>query len=254
MYMEFDLDSLNLDELLMGEGISIDEKKGEEPVENLDQSTGLQEVKKPSTLSAVSPLDSYFSVDEDILSNYYGVTPVSIDKALPSTRVEKYRAKKGVRDRIACLTNHKYEVRYHWSEEFKQQFFCFDGQCCEDLGAPMVRFVRPIVQYTVDNKGKIIEDGDLKIKFLVCNRKTDEILQTLAEQAQDLTAIDLVVTTDNEDYQNLSILPIGNCTWRQNPYMQKMVKELWDQSGKYFLDSVASRMTPEEYFAKKNSK
>lgn len=247
MEKEFDFDPATLDiSDILGEATVASPNKAQytPPVE--PQPPVVTERQATQAISVDS-----FSLDDSDLRALPGVTVVSSDAELSFFPVEKYKAKANQRDRISPLTNTKYEVRYHWDPEIKTSFMCFGGSCCAHLGSPITRFVRPVAQYmSTDSKG-LITGNDVKLRVLVCNKKTDDIFQMINQQVPDVSMVDIVIQTNNEEYQDLQLVPVGASSWKANPEMKTSIMESWAKNKKFLFDAVGKTMNEAEYLKAK---
>lgn len=191
-----------------------------------------------------------FSFDDADLAALPGVEVAASDATLPRFPIDLYKVKGGIKDRLSPLTNNKFTVKYHWDDMLKTSVMCFGGQCCVDHGAPTIRFVRPVVAYDTDSRGTILSN---RVNLLVMrlSQKGDDQFQTINQQVPDVSMVDVIVSSNNPQYQDYQIMPVGGATWKSNPEMLASVQQQWNTNKKYLFDALATTMSPEDYAQKR---
>lgn len=240
---------------IMGSGSSLTDMPEQKestpafPETELYSEAQVKAVRNTAPTQVTSPLSSFGFTDDDLVG-LPGIEMAAPDATLPRFPIDKYVMKASKKDRLSFLSNNKYSIKYHWSEELKMSLLCFGGACCEDCGSPTLRFVRPVVVYDTDSRGTVLSNKvDLKVWRLAQNGE-DQVL-TIGQQTSDVSSVDVIVSTTNEDYQTPSIMPISPSTWKSNQEMVASIKHQWDTNKKYLFDALATNLTPEQYFQKK---
>lgn len=230
---------------ILGDDVDLDDPQ----IQNFVKRT---QEKLATSQTAMTTTDAAFSFSDSDLEGLPGVAIADPDATIPRFPIERYVVKAAQKDRVSPLSNNKYLVKYHWDDLLKTSVMCFGGSCCEDLGAPTVRFVRPIVQYETDNKG-VVTSEKVALRVMRLAQNGEDQFQTINQQTPDLSAVDLIVSSNNPTYQDYQIMPVSTATWKKNPNMLESIKQQWNQNKKYLFDAIATCMTEEEYFKKKTA-
>lgn len=102
---------------------------------------------------------------------------------------------------------------------------CFEGECCEVIGIPGVRYVFPFIVYPSDLEGGLLKPvnelviDDLVLKSLVLGKEAYENIITKdklqANMGSDITKVDLLVSCTDSEYQKKQFDIAGNAIWRK---------------------------------------
>jgi hypothetical protein len=117
-------------------------------------------------------------------------------------------------------------------------FFCFEGICCEDLGAPKNRYIAPIVVYRIKNLNtrEINFDAGVEVQYLQMTEALYDSIIRLNDAVGDINNVDLMLITSNEDFQKFEIEVVedsyGNprpCSWRNHDSIRTSVLSYFNQ-------------------------
>ena len=126
---------------------------------------------------------------------------------------------------------------YKWNNERKIPGFIVPAN--EDLkrkadlvmGQIQTRWVTPIIIYRSDNQGNVIMDPfDYEILPFVMDKKKLSALKSI-NVTYPLGSVDIKITCQGEQYQDLIFLPMKNCIWR-------MINDRKPELGKKILEDV----------------
>jgi len=151
------------------------------------------------------------------------------DDIVKKTKVDVYKGqKKGQIDRIAVVWRRKGEdgkeimgkVKFVYANthyvEGLGYIACDQGYCCERLGASKGRVGTIIVQYATDMKGVVDKSSfkDYVVLPWVFNGDTYDDLKRRNKE-NPLHIKDLEIKCNDPKYQNLDIVPSGDCLWQK---------------------------------------
>lgn len=173
---------------------------------------------------------------------------IELGDKLKSIAVERYKASEGHKDVIAVVSKKIAAVHMHYQEGVGF-FYCFQGKCCEDLGLPSVRYILPVLVYTLRDIRTRDYGMPLSLKYMALGKDVYEsqILSKL-EISQDLNMKDLLVTCTDEGWQKITIDVIGPNSWRDpKKGMVDTVKMLYDEYKRLISLSVARSITESKY-------
>ena len=143
-----------------------------------------------------------------------------------SGRVERYKGRKNVTDRIAFVTwdgnPRMRRAKVHYKEK---HILCTKGVCCEQMGPPEDRVGAVIVHYRTDEKGKLLKPFGYTLKHWVFSGRKFEDIRSLNEE-WPLSKHDLKVTCVEEGFQQLKYVACGGDTpslWQQNDKLKEKI-------------------------------
>ena len=67
------------------------------------------------------------------------------------------------------------------------------------------------------------------------------------EEIGGVSAVDLVVSCKEEQYQDISIQPAGKASWKKKPELVKQVTEFWSKNTNHIYESVAREISEEDF-------
>ena len=138
--------------------------------------------------------------------------------------------------------------RRHYSKE-TGGFYCFSGECCEELGLPATRYNFPVIVYDTDRKGSLVS-ASFEVQYLQCNQARYEEFLTYLDNGQDLTDMDFVISCQDEQYQKLNIAGFTGATWRKNKDFAKSVLSRVIKAWAFAPQVIASKMTRKTFLEK----
>jgi len=169
------------------------------------------------------------------------------DKVKP-VAIERFKGEEGTPDVIGLMSS-KIKASFTHYDPRTGYFYCFKGECCQNLGLPSVRYILPVVQYTLLGKANDLANLDygapITLKYLSLGKESYEKLKVKWDLNGDLTHKDLLVICDDAGYQKLSfeVLQAKESKWRSDPALLQQVKELANDY-KLLIDlSVARNVT-----------
>jgi len=164
---------------------------------------------------------------------------------VPRSPLERYVGTPGRTDLIAMpFATPRKVVRLHYSKAWGRYFVCFDGECCEDNGMPDIVYGYVIFKYDIDNSGSVISQN-LDIRALITKGKSQDQL----DACMKLGTIenDIMASTSNDQYKNLTFQAGMNCTWKTF----SRAKEYFDRAvtlyNKTLSNVIGQKVTVEEY-------
>jgi hypothetical protein len=168
--------------------------------------------------------------------NIPGVMVGDIGISISKFPVDKIKFTKAKRELISIVSPQVLAIKTHYIEGVGS-ILCNGKTCCKVDGSPRIRYLFPIVVYDVDSKGKPVSNK-LNFKVLSVAEGVYQDIATLME-VQDLTTIDLLVTCKDEQYQDISLTPAGNCRWQSQPKLVEQVVEFWNEHMEDIVKPIA---------------
>ena len=159
---------------------------------------------------------------------------------------EKYKAKKGVVDRLGIIFSDPKVLFAGNKVHFKDRFFlCKGGYCCDILGPSKYRIGSVIIKYTTDKLGNIKQPFDYTLFPWMFSEQTYTKLKTLNVDFSVATH-DIKIGCTNEDYQHIDITPCQESIWQAKAELRAKIleeaKPIWD----YIKRGIASDLSVEE--------
>lgn len=224
-------------------------------VETTEIST-VEEVSKSEELATTSKLGG-IGIDFSVLaSTLPGVAVGNTGITVSRFPVERIKFSKGQKSMISILSDQVIVAKTHYDEDLGN-FLCFGGECCEhDLAR--VRYVYPIIRYTVDAKGKPMINRDENNKVvspafevqnmcLVIGQDTYQSLMDTQDLKGSLTNFDFLINCTDDQYQKITIQEAGEARYKKDPKLVDSIQKFWKENSKSILKSVARKITPDEY-------
>ena len=72
-------------------------------------------------------------------------------------------------------------------------------------------------------------------------------IHEINEEVGGISAIDLVVSCKEEQYQDISIQPAGKASWKKKPELIKQVTEFWSKNMEHIFESVAREISEDDF-------
>lgn len=173
---------------------------------------------------------------------------IELGTTLKPIAIERYKASENHQDVIAVVSRKIGGVQMHYREGIGF-FYCFGGQCCEDLGLAQVRYILPVLVYSGLRDIRRRDYGlPVTMKYMALGRDAYESQILTKEQINsNLHGQDLLVTCTDEQYQKLTFDVVGPNKWRGDELIKKEVQTLWAEYQRLIGMSVARKLTPEKY-------
>lgn len=178
-------------------------------------------------------------------SNSHGMKTGKIGDKESKFPIEKMRFSEGSKERISVMSSNVIIVKRHYHED-TGSFFCFDGKCCDELGLPDVRYLFPIVVYDTNKKG-IPVTKEVEVKVLQLPRSLYDSVVDKHEATGDISKKDMIVSCNDETYQQLTFTVAGEAKWRGNSEVKKEVYNYWKKNHKYLKMSVGREITEKKF-------
>jgi hypothetical protein len=250
-----------------GESEEVEESSGfgesvsEEPEEVIDITPPKKTQKKEGGAAMVKAADTTVakhdsvadllaSLDEGVDSNIEGAIVGEIGIKVSLNPIEKMKFTQAKKERMALLSRKVVIYKYHYNEELKLRFMCFNGECCAHEDYPKLVYTFPAVLYDTDNKGKIISTK-LELRMIGVSRDVYNKLKEIDENTDDgITSVDLVFSTPGdkeEKYQSPNVTPAGKAAFHRSIEMVKAMVEQWESLKEHAYKPFGQKLTPAEY-------
>lgn len=174
--------------------------------------------------------------------NLPGVIIDDIGVEISRYPVDKIKFSKAKREMISIVTPQVMAIKTHYIDGVGS-VLCNGKTCCKVAGAPRIKYLFPVVVYETDTKGKPVSSR-LNFKVLAVGEGIYKDIMAIAE-VQDITSIDLLVTTKEEVYQDISLTPAGNCRWQSAPKLIEQVTEFWSEHLEDIIKPIAREVDEE---------
>ena len=174
--------------------------------------------------------------------NLPGVMVGDIGIQISRYPVDKIKFSKAKRELISIVTPQVLAIKTHYIDGVGS-VLCNGQTCCKVAGAPRVKYLFPICVYETDSKGKPVS-SKITYKVLAVGDSVYSDIMTLND-VQDLTSVDLLVTCKEENYQDISLTPAGNCRWQSNQKIAQEVIEFWSQHMEDIIKPIAREVDEE---------
>lgn len=245
-------ESPSLDTIMGGNG---SEAVKAEVVENQQHRVAASTpVVKTATVAAVAGVGDDFEIAlpagmEDTLADM-GVAVGDIGIKVSRVPIEKYRASTQKVDRISFLTKKTMAVKFHYFEGVGS-IVCLGTKCCEIGGVPQIRYLFPVAVYSTDSHGNI-SGKRVELKILSAGEDLYKTICTInkgTERNGGIDHVDMLVTCTDDQYQKLTLTPVGEAVWRQYRQIAEYLSNKWVKDGANAYMAVA-RKVDEEAFLK----
>ena len=194
---------------------------------------------------------------EDTGSIWSGVALPSSMKVLREGQVDsrfpisKYKATKGVKDRIHLLTEEPLSAKTHFLDGYGY-FNCFEGQCCAIMGLPTLYYLYPIIKYDTTSKGKVVS-AEYEIMFIALpETKYKQFILPTVEEGDSVTDVDFSITCTETKNQKYSMTR-GKCVAKTSDKFN--LKKILKEAGKlvhHIPTGMARTLDPDEFAAMNN--
>lgn len=216
------------------------ESEGNQMAEN-NQEVMVNEDSKTEVMDNSNPIN-----DIQMNVNSPGVKKGKMGDTVSRYPIEKIRFTTSKNELVSIITNNVIIAKTHYHED-TGKFFCFDGECCEILDLPRVRYVFPVVKYDTNKKGKPVST-DVEIMALDVSQEYYDDLMTIEEMnGGDITNLDLLINCKDETYQRISFTTAGKARWRKSNEVKSKVVKIWKEKNKYLLKAIARKITPKKF-------
>ena len=189
-----------------------------------------------------------FNFDFSKLGNIAGVVTGDIGLTISKYPVDKLKFSCNKRERISIITEQVIAIKTHYIENIGS-ILCFDGKCCKIDGAARIKYLFPVVVYDTNAQGKAVSTK-IQNKVLAVGRGVYEDIMAVHEINEEIggvSAVDLVVSCKEEQYQDISIQPAGKASWKKKPELVKQVTEFWSKNMNHIYESVAREISEEDF-------
>jgi hypothetical protein len=180
------------------------------------------------------------------MSQRPGFTRIKLGDTVKPIAVERYKGSKGQKEVVSILTNNISAVHMHFTKGIGG-YYCFGGACCKLEGMPAVRYIIPIVKYSVTNPAQFIYSSPVFVQYLAVGKERYDEIVLKDKINKDITAVDMVVSCVDDQYQKLSFEVLGPALWRTDKAMTAEVKAQYVEYQNLIENSVA-RMIDEPTF------
>ena len=176
------------------------------------------------------------------------LTKLVFGSTMKAVSAERFKASMGVNYFFNVLSRSVQAAPLHYMPGVGH-IYCFQGQCCQDLGLPSIKYIVPVLEYSVQGSLTSMEYGTpVFVKYLSLSLKGYEEFMVKDQLNSDLTQKDMLVRCTNEQYQNLAFdIITGPCKWRQDKVLIEEVKKLYADFGALLELSVARAVTTQKY-------
>lgn len=176
---------------------------------------------------------------------------VSFGTRIESVPIPRFKASKDTKARFAILSKKVLTKKIHYVPGIGS-FECMEGKCCELEGLPKVRYLIPVIQYTV-NKAGVIVGNDIELKALALGGESYSALVDAIEfSGRDVSDIDIIATCSDEQYQKLTFAADASkgAAWKSFPTAKTLVDKYRENRDKLYM-AVCRRISMETYLMKK---
>jgi len=195
-----------------------------------------------------SKIDQILDTMDEELEKQVGVSTGQFGDSFSRYPIPRAKFNEGVKERIAVLTTSVVFVKLHYHEE-TGYFFCFEARCCDILGLPTTRAVIPIIRYDSDKRGKPVSK-EFTVEVLRVGQSVYDNLMTIHDLRQDeggsITEADILVTCNDEQYQDITFNVAGKALWRRDKGMAKEVINYWKDNKKHLTEGLGRRLNEED--------
>lgn len=184
---------------------------------------------------------------EDALADM-GVAVGDIGLKVSRVPIEKYRASTQKVDRISFLTKKVMAVKFHFFEGVGS-IICLGSKCCEIGGVPQVRYLFPIAVYSTDNDGNIA-GKKVELRILSAGEDLYKTIMTInkgTDRSGGIDHVDMLVTCTDDQYQKLTLTPVGEAVWRKYPQIAEYLAGRWQKDGANAYMAIARKVDEESF-------
>jgi len=179
-----------------------------------------------------------------------GFAVVDLGVAVSKYPLERYKAQKAKKDRIAYPLQKVVVAKLHYTQE-NGYFFCFGGECCEDLGLPSVRYGLLMIRYTTNAKAEVL-NKDIEFFAHILGYDSYQNLQDVKQFAN--INDDLIITCTEEQWQKIVFTSVpGKSLWREDEVSKKMVEEQAEKLFQFLPVMMGTKLKREDYLKNKVS-
>jgi len=169
------------------------------------------------------------------------------DKRVDIQTFDRYKGRKGAKDRLAIISPSLARAVVHYYREKKKTVICqtknpaTPADCCVQLGSPEQTFGMILFHYSTDPEGNFFEGMEDKlsgrVKFWKVSETRYSELSSIHKQfpllAPDFASPqhDLIVYCTEENYQRMTFTPCAAAHWKKKQewftHLQALVKKGW---------------------------
>ena len=160
--------------------------------------------------------------------------------------ISKYKATKGIKDRLGFISADMLISRIHYLEGFGY-FHCWGKECCEGEGLPSLYYVYLVIKYDTTSKGKMASFDDYELMFIALpETKYKENILPLTEEGIDISEVDFAITCSDTAHQKFGMTHLPTSVWRTKLDAKKIEKEALALA-RHIPSCMARTITIEEY-------
>jgi hypothetical protein len=177
-----------------------------------------------------------------------GLMRIKLGDSIKPIAVERYKASKAASDVICVLTADISAAHVHFVKG-RGGFYCFGGACCKFEGLPSIRYIVPILKYTMTDQKNFVYGAPVFVQYLSAAKERYEEILRKNKINGDITAMDMLVSCQDEVYQKLSLEVLGKAVWKGDGKLAEEVKAQYAEYSNLIENSVA-RIIDEPTFLK----
>lgn len=173
------------------------------------------------------------------------------DNSVSSFQFEKYKGTKGQTDRIAVVLckEGKPVVRKAWTHFIEGVGYVIANDYTRSrFGEPSLRFATVVGQYRTDKFGKIqqpFNESSVMVKFFIFGVKKYDLLRKANEEFP-LDKHDLLVSCQEDKFQQLGFQSCKEAAWKLKPEVQKAVAAQVEKLANYLEGQLGQKLTAEQ--------
>lgn len=173
------------------------------------------------------------------------------DNTVNSFQFEKYKGKKGQTDRLAVVycKDGKPVVRKAWTHFVEGVGYVIANDYSRSrFGEPQLRFATVVGQYATDKFGKIqqpFNESSVTVKFFIFGVKKYDLLRKANEEFP-LDKHDLLVSCQEDKFQQLGFQSCKEAAWKLKPDVQKAVTAQVEKLVSYLEGQLGQKLTAEQ--------
>lgn len=175
---------------------------------------------------------------------------ISFGDVVDPLEITRFKGKKDVPG-IVSIISEDIKVAFMHYEEGIGYFYCFSEICCERLGLPSVKYIIPIIEYTLKDAQEFEYSSPIFVKYMSLTQeryqdllKKDKILR---RQNRNIFDVDLIVTCSDEVYQKITIDIFDASLWKKEESLVREVKRFINVFNKIIEFSVGRKMDSSTY-------
>jgi hypothetical protein len=177
-----------------------------------------------------------------------GLMRIKLGDTIKPIAVERYKASKAANDVICVLTADISAAHLHFVKGIGG-FYCFGGACCKFEGLPSIRYIVPILKYTMTDQRNFVYGAPVFVQYLSAAKERYEEILRKNKINGDITSVDMLVSCQDEIYQKLSLEVLSKAAWKEDASLAPEVKTQYAEYNNLIEQSVA-RVIDEPTFLK----